>query len=75
MCVLFLCRFLYSLGMRSVGLEMSRLILSADFKSFTLLWEYLTCEAEKLIANNSSSSSTGPDPLVVPIGEKHCARV
>ena len=71
MCVLLLCRFLYSLGVRSVGLEMSRLIMSADFKSFTLLWEYLTCEAEKLRANNSSTStSTGPDPLVVPIGER-----
>jgi NAD-dependent DNA ligase len=70
MCVLLLCRFLYSLGVRSVGLEMSRLILSADFKSFTPLWEYLTCEAGRLIANNSSSSSTGPDPLVVPIGER-----
>lgn len=69
MCVLFLCRFLYSLGVRSVGLEVSRLIMSADFKSFTLLWEYLTCEAEKLRANNSSSS-TGPDPLVGPIGER-----
>ena len=68
MCVLLLCRFLYSLGVRSVGLEMSRLIMSADFKSFTLLWEYLTCEAEKLRANNSSS--TGPDPLGGPIGER-----
>jgi len=69
MCVLLLCRFLYSLGVRSVGLEVSRLIMSADFKSFTLLWEYLTCEAEKLRANNSSSS-TGPDPLGGPIGER-----
>jgi len=69
MCVLFLCRFLYSLGVRSVGLEVSRLIMSADFKSFTLLWEYLTCEAEKLRANNSSYS-TGPDPLGGPIGER-----
>ena len=76
MCVLLHCRFLYSLGVRSVGLEMSRLIMSADFKSFTVLWEYLTSEAERMRVNSnnssssSSSSSNSPDAQVVVSGER-----